>query len=322
MTIITKPSSTKKEEKAVPLVTHATAPSVLESGRNVVMVRSLRSPARQATTLILFMIALLVMCIGIIGGVMIYRQYAMDRMQRMRFHGFCKIPYDIDTMDDRAMLIANQNLTPEENDSWLKIFQPIFEEFGRMNDEMMNRARELEKFQDDIDKVDDNFLQEEVELDITDDQSYSKINVPKLKGATFLHDFKHNQTGIIDKSVKRCYFMPLDVETVLPPRDMHDLIRKLYSGYYNIDTTVLRKSMRVKVPEVTDKSLVSSRILNECDGMKIYELEKIVSGVSKRSTDQEAAVYTQYGGKQFEEIKIANLAELEKYEEEHAAIKK
>lgn len=268
-----------------------------ESGRNVVLVRrAIRHPARQATTLILFLIALLVMCIGIIGGVMIYRQYAMERMQRMRFHGFCKIPFETNNMDDRAMLIANQDLSSAEDDSesWLQLFKPIFDEFSRVQSDLEVDAKEFQERimkelnendetegKDSGDTVDDNFLQEEFELNDEDDESYSKIKVPRIsatRGATFLHDFKMNQTGIIDKDAKRCFFMPLDSESVLPPRDMHDLIRKLYTGYYNIDTTALHKTMRVKTPEVTDMSLVSPRVANECKNMKIYEMEKVVSG--------------------------------------------
>lgn len=228
---------------------------------------------------------------------MIYRQFAMERMQRMRFHGFCKIPFETDNLDDRAMLIANQDLSSAEDDSesWLQMFKPIFDEFSRVQSDLDLEAdakdfqakimKEINGNDDaegkDSDKVNDNFLQEEFELNDEDNESYSKINVPKIsegRGATFLHDFKMNQTGIIDKDAKRCFFMPLDSEAVLPPRDMRDLIRKLYTGYYNIDTTVLRKTMRVKMPEVTDKSLVSPRIANECNDMKIYELEKIVTG--------------------------------------------
>uniref|UniRef100_A0A336MAC6 Integral membrane protein 2 n=1 Tax=Culicoides sonorensis TaxID=179676 RepID=A0A336MAC6_CULSO len=314
MTIITKPSNVKKDDKAVPLVAPSVAPSILESGRNVVLVRSARSPAHKATSLILFLIALLVMCIGIIGGVMIYRQYAMERMQRMRFHGFCKIPFETDNMNDRAMLMANQDLmNDDDSESWLKMFQPFFDEISRAATEDVDDISN----DDDIEKVNDNFLKEEFSIIDEDSESYSKINVPKLdtgRGATFLHDFKQNQTGIIDKEAKRCFFMPLDSETVLPPRDLRDLIRKLYTGYYNIDTVVLRKTMRVKVPEVTDKSLVSQRIVNECDGMKIYELEKIVSGVSKRSVDTKPAIYTQFAGKGFDTYHIANLDELDEYE--------
>lgn len=45
-----------------------------------------------ATTLCLFLTALLVLSIGVIGGVYIYSQYARARMHR--FHGWCNIPYD------------------------------------------------------------------------------------------------------------------------------------------------------------------------------------------------------------------------------------
>ncbi|XP_063702616.1 uncharacterized protein LOC134832496 [Culicoides brevitarsis] len=335
MTIITKPSSTKKEDKAVPLVAPSVSPSILESGSNVVLVRRATGhPARQASILLLFLIALLVMCIGIIGGVMIYRQYAMGRINRMRWHGTCNIPMETDNMNDRAMFFANQGFSSsEDDDSWMQMFKPIFDELSRVQNDLEDDAKEfqakiMKEFNSEpkdsdsssiADVLNNTFLKEEFELNDEDEESYAKINVPNFtetRSATFLHDFKTNQTGIIDKDAKRCFFMPLDTETVLPPRDMRDLIRKLYSGYYNIDTTVLRKTMRVKLPEVTDMSRVSPRVVNECKNMKIYELEKIVSGVFKRSIDAAAhpVTYTQFAGKGFDSYHLTNLNELDQYE--------
>lgn len=263
---------------------------------------------------------------GIIGGVIIYRQYSLNRWQRMRFHGLCRIPYDTDLMDSDSMISANREfLDNSDDESWMRIVQPLFREFTQLRDDIFDEGNELMKeFDGDssgesLNKTEtdlEKYMKEEVELDITDDESYSKIQVPQLttgRGATFLHDFKAEQTGIIDKSAKRCYIFALDREAVMPPKSLQDLIQKMYSGYYNVDTKVLRKNMRVKVPELTDFTMVSPRIANECRDMKIYELEKLQTGVFKRSATN-PATYSEYAGKGFEEIKIANLDELEEYE--------
>lgn len=275
------------------------------------------------------------MCMGIIGGVIIYRQYSLQRWQRMRFHGLCRIPYDTDSMDSDSMIMANREfldnpVNPDDDDSWIRIVQPLFREIAQIRDGIFDEGNELmreieggdnsDEIKNSTDSDLEKFMKEEVELDITDDESYSKINVPQLttgRGATFFHDFKAEQTGIIDKSAKRCYVMPLDREAVLPPKNLQDLIEKMYSGYYNVDTKVLRKNVRVKVPELTDMTSVSPRISNECKDFKIYELEKLQTGVFKRSITN-PATYSEFAGKGFEEINIANLAELEKYENKAA----
>ena len=43
---------------------------------------------------------------------------------------------------------------------------------------------------------------------------------------------QQNKTGIIDLTSRRCYVMPLDRSHVLPPRSMHDLIKKIWLGEY------------------------------------------------------------------------------------------
>lgn len=125
------------------------------------------------------------------------------------------------------------------------------------------------------------FFKEEVEINMNEDDEYTKINVPDFRdgrSGRFLHDFKFNQSAIIDSDAKRCFVMPLDRETVLMPRDLLDLVTKMWSGYYNIDTAVLRKNMRVITPAIEDLSSIAPRIQSECDDMKIYRLEKFVSG--------------------------------------------
>lgn len=125
------------------------------------------------------------------------------------------------------------------------------------------------------------FFNEEFELSQDGDESYAKINVPDFRdgrAGRFLHDFKSNQSAIIDLDKKRCYVMPLDRETVLPPKDMMDLIQKMYNGYYEIDTDTVRNNMRVITPALTDLSEISSKIQATCNSMSVYRLEKMVHG--------------------------------------------
>jgi integral membrane protein 2B len=333
MTILTKPSDVKKPEKTVLvpptadfLETGATTP--LPEGRGVVMIRSRRASS-QATTLLLFLIAVLVMCIGIIGGVMIYRQFAMQRWTPMRFHGLCRIPYDTEMMDRDEMLAANREFLTDgsdDQDTWLKL---LVNDLNTFAEKMLSEAKDVDQGLDTSDSDEsvyntsaeaDRFLQEEFELGMGDDENYSKINVPKLitgKSATFLHDFKAEQTGIIDKAANRCFVMPLDREALLPPQDFVDLIVKMRNGYYNINTDVLRKNMRVKLPAITDMSTISPRVANECKGMNVYELEKIVSGVAKRSTKPRPDAYAEFAGKNFNEYHIMNSNELDALEKDH-----
>lgn len=133
----------------------------------------------------------------------------------------------------------------------------------------------------DTDNFERDYFREEFDLDLSDDNSYAKINVPDFRDGRvgrFLHDFKGNQTAIIDESAKRCFVMPLDREAILPPKSLADVILKMYTGYYDINTTSIRKNMRVITPAVTDLSTISPNIQLACDSMDIYRLEKYISG--------------------------------------------
>lgn len=179
-------------------------------------------------------------------------------------------------------------------------------------------------------------FQENFELDLSEDESYSKVDVPEFRdglSGRFLHDFKFNQSLIMDQDNQRCFVMPLDRETVLQPKSMYDLFNKMVSGYYNIDTRMVKKNMRVVVPPVDDLSLVAPRIVEECSGMRIFMLEKVVTGgnlfinyhystmrpnfdvsVFKRSiSDKLVAKYGSFTGKHIVQYQINNIDEADKY---------
>lgn len=126
---------------------------------------------------------------------------------------------------------------------------------------------------------DQDFFKEEFDLDMG--ENVSKISVPDFRDGRvgkFLHDFKNNQTAIIDESSKRCFVMPLDRDAVLPPQSFADLIKKMYQGYYDINTTAIRKNMRVVLPALDDLTDVPPTVQSACDDMDIYRLEKLTNG--------------------------------------------
>lgn len=318
MTILTKPfGDAKKPEKSIlPLVGGSgvpvapTAPSETarddeSAASSIILIRRARRFS-SATTYILFLIALLVTSLGIIAGVFYYRQYAHSR-NHLRFHGFCQIPYDSSNMNDNQMYYMNSMLR-DDTDELNSQIQRLLNPYQNDLTEIENRMEETEK------EVSDQFFKEEFELGLSDEENYSKINVPVFRGqrqGRFLHDFKYNQSGIIDKDNGRCFLMPLDRDTVLPPKSLRDLIEKMWNGYYNINTSTVRKNMRVITPELKDLSDVSPRITNECEEMKIYRLEKLVSGVFKRSADlHQHAKYAEFGGNHITEIDIQNLEDI------------
>lgn len=327
MTILTKPfGDVKKPEKTVlPLVGGSGLPSAPSAPSDVphddesvvssiILIRRARRIS-SATTYILFLIALLVTSLGIIAGVFYYRQYAHAR-SHLRFHGFCQIPYDSSNVNDNNMVYMNSMLRDENDD--MSRLNSALHRFGRIEDlfkPFQNEIKEMETRMEDAEKdVSNQFFKEEFELGLSEDENYSKIDVPVFRGqrqGRFLHDFKFNQSGIIDKDSGRCFLMPLDRETVLPPKSLRDLIEKMWNGYYNINTNTVRKNMRVITPELKDLSDVSPRITKECEDMKIYRLEKLVSGVYKRSAElHEHAKFAEFGGNFITVIDIQNLEDI------------
>ncbi|XP_055600902.1 uncharacterized protein LOC129749833 [Uranotaenia lowii] len=320
MTILTKPfGDAKKPEKVgVPLVGESGVPVVPtapsegvphddgSTASSIILIRRARRVS-SATTYILFLIALLVTSLGIIAGVFYYRQYAYAR-NHLRFHGFCQIPYDSTSLDDNYM---NSMLRDDET---FRMGNSV-QRFGQLEDLLKPLQDQFEEAEKDLS---DRFFKEEFELGLSEDENYSKIDVPVFRGqrqGRFLHDFKYNQSGIIDKDMGRCFLTELDRETVLPPQSLRDLIEKMSRGYYNINTNTIRKNMRVITPELKDLSDVSPRITKECEDMKIYRLEKIVSGVYKRSVDaqeHDAGNFAEFGGNYISIIAIQNLDEVPK----------
>lgn len=216
---------------------------------------------------LLFLIAVIVMMLGVLGGWTLYRLYTPNHAN-MRYHALCDIPYAADS-------IELPRFYPRNDDAFSLNWRTLLPMPGSGSN-----LESVKQFDDDL--IDDNFFREEIELDSSsDNDGYARIDVPDFKDGRrgrFMHDFKENQSAIIDTSSNRCFIMPLDRETTLPPSSLIDLMQKMGSGYYNIDTERVRRNLRVITPRITDLSLISERIANECYDMKVYMMEKFVSG--------------------------------------------
>jgi integral membrane protein 2B len=295
MTVLTKPFSEKKSEK---LLTKGLEASTNDTENGNVLLVTRQRKMSTVTTIILFIAAVTVLFMGIMGGVAIYQSCARARLNR--FHGFCGVPYDANAVNNQAMLYMN---SPFRDASGEPAVMPLVPDFDISPN---SRLSEL-------------FFKEEIELDMDDEESYSKIDIPDFRdGRTgrFYHDFKFNQSAIVDVESNRCFVMPLDRSTVELPRNFFDLIMKMQRGEYNIDTTVVKKNMRVVFPAVSDMSTIAPGIADECKGKHTYMMEKYVSGVFKRSVNpiDSSGKFAQFGGKHIEEINIDNMDAVSAYE--------
>ncbi|XP_068210206.1 integral membrane protein 2C [Palaemon carinicauda] len=280
MTIVTKPITEKKSEKPLekPLVCNEALGgdcndhAVIDPNTDDVeawLSSSARRRVSTATTICVFLTALLVMSIGIIGGVYLYRQFSQHQMNR--FRGWCGIPYERNLMERSNLeLPANYPLFTKKH--------PAEWSTGAL-------------------------FKEEFDLDL-DEEAYEQIHVPSFefgRRGRFIHDFKTNKTAIIDYTSGRCFVMSLDRRHVLPPRTVFDLVKKMWMGYYNIDTGLVRQTMRVTYPAVSDYEPFGKYISDQCSNYPTYVLVAIQSpGVKKRSVDDqvtdEAMEFVEFAG--------------------------
>jgi len=118
-------------------------------------------------TFLLFLVALMILIIGVIGGLYIYKQYARAQMHRFRT-GWYSIPYDSSNKAAYGSNGVHQGLS--DSDLFTKAL-----------------TRTMEQDALDI----DNFFKERFEIDL-ENEHYEKIDVPDFRGGRqgrFIHDF-------------------------------------------------------------------------------------------------------------------------------------
>lgn len=269
----------QQEEPLVPNEKTANSKDV-EEGRPVVV--TMHAHVRRVsslTTLCVFVTALLVLTTGIIGGVYLYRQFAHYKLRH--FRGWCSIPYlpDVPEPPKHEAMIANK-LSSSATEAWES-----------------NSPKA-------------NFFEEEFDIDIKFEQ-YERIEVPMFahgRRAHFVHDFVVNKTAIMDPENRRCFLMILNRSYVFPPRLLYEQVSKMRAGYYDADTQIVRHTMQVITPPISDLKNVGLFIARDCASMPVYMLERASSPVFKRSLDEESKnMFVEFAGSKVNEFKIINI---------------
>jgi len=174
MTIITKPFAEKTKSELVGFAEVENGPSALSvhgdaDSDRLFLVQSRARRLSSVSTIFLFLSALCVLCMGIIAGVVIYRAY---NRHHLRFQGFCGVPYDSNILedDDKLLLLFNNKLRAlNDNFDDMTTTEQLLQVFNNTDDGNMN-----------------GFFKEHFDLDVSDQESYAKIDVP---------DFRESRSG-------------------------------------------------------------------------------------------------------------------------------
>lgn len=242
--------------------------------------------------MLLIVIPIAMILTAIFGG---YTAYRMNMLNDIRIHyrALCIIPYDGPLGNTTEMYIYTD-----------KDFSNLF------ND------KNIENFNV---KVDHTVFREEIEMDISDDEGYASIEVSsfnRIRRARFLHDFKANQSAIIDPISNRCFVMPLDRETVMSPKNFVNLITKAGSSFLNTSVNRIQRTVIVLTPYLPDLLTISKFIGDECDDMIIYKTEVYAAGDFRKKIELKSppATYAEYLGISIIEFNVVNMDYIEEYE--------
>jgi hypothetical protein len=96
-------------------------------------------------------------------------------------------------------------------------------------------------------------FKQEVNVDLK--KNTETIEVPQIgftSTVRIIEDFDHNITAIRDFGVNKCFIMPLDRQRVPNPANLIETLLAMMSGQFLPDNEVLRKTMKVQTPSLTE----------------------------------------------------------------------
>jgi len=96
-------------------------------------------------------------------------------------------------------------------------------------------------------------FKQEVNVDVK--KNTETIEVPQIgftSTVRIIEDFDHNITAIRDFGVNKCFIMPLDRKHVPNPANLIETFLAMMSGQFLPDNEVLRKTMKVQTPPLTE----------------------------------------------------------------------
>lgn len=290
-----------------------------QSARYEIMSARVRGVKPYYSLMFILMLVLLIATslLGIFGTEYLYEQYRNimgAEVQPEVYRAFGTLSYD-----DEPNQMAYENKVPARfertqepvdmsESKFLSNVEEAIDEMKEKAKDMFFRGRsEIESPADDKPNEQyPNVLKEEFELDVEKNR-YEKFNLPEKGSHRFVHDFYTNYTAIVDVESQRCFITPLDRSLILPPKSLYDLIKKMSNGYYSMDTEKVHRDMRVQ-ERIVDTEPLGIYINKECQNFDMYKLEKVISGVVKRSVEN-TETYTYFDGRSIVEINIEGVAE-------------
>jgi len=143
-------------------------------------------------------------------------------------------------------------------------------------------------------------FQQEVNVDLK--KNLETIEVPQI-GFTntirIIQDFEHNITAIRDFGVNKCFIMPLDRQHVPNPSNLIEALMAMMSGQFLPDNEVLRKTMKVQTPAMTESEvaaygpIVAGTCSNEIKTFRLVaKTAEEIQNRRRRSADALTYVYS------------------------------
>ncbi len=183
----------------------------------------------------LLLAATLALCVALMGAVHLLRQM---RARPRYVRGVCSLPIPVNQILDESMISGDFSEGAE--DGWVNSLKPV-----RTPELVGERVSLTEKVSADGE------VELDYELDL-DYEEFEEFQMPQISHGRYLHDFKMNQTAIIDPDGNRCFVMPLDQDEVPKPKSFLQIIKNLKHGVYGLDIAEVRVDTRVVLPPIED----------------------------------------------------------------------
>jgi len=154
-----------------------------------------------------------------------------------------------------------------------------------------------------------------IETDIVE-ETLEMFQMPQLSGGKYIHDFKNEKTLIFDVYNDRCFITDLDLDEVSPPNTICDIIRGIEDGggVYKLNLEEVRRETVAREVTVT-RGEYGCPITTLCRGKKSYYLDELdeMNTMVKRSTEEGLAKkfdFVEFAGKSLIKYNIANINDL------------
>lgn len=97
-----------------------------------------------------------------------------------------------------------------------------------------------------------------------------------------------------------------------------DLINKVWSGYYEVDTEIIRETYEVEFPPISNIKEMGLFIYKECRDMPTYRLKRVDFDRFRRSLP-ETEQFLQFAGKKMTRVRIL-MDGVNEYERDHPRV--